>query len=284
MDTTAGLRLARTVHPGDDPPVVALHGLASSRAWWRLVAERSAYRIVSPDLRGHGESPKPDDGYGFEAVGADVVALADELGLTRFVVAGHSWGASVALWLAAAIPDRVAACVCVDGGLGDLRSRFSGGWPEAEIAMRPPDLTGIRRADLAGWAAGPLAEGSDAATVLDIILAQFEPLDPDRGQTGDTRLRPRLRLDRHLQIARELFELDSTALLSRITVPVTAILARDPAGGDWQRGRERGAAQAAEILGGRLRTVWVDGGHDIPVQRPGPVARALDEAVASAEL
>ena len=58
MDTTA-VRLVRTDHPGEAPPVVALHGLASSRAWWRLVAERSGQPSTTPlelmrlDLRLH---------------------------------------------------------------------------------------------------------------------------------------------------------------------------------------------------------------------------------------
>lgn len=275
-----GLRLARTDHPGAPPPLLALHGLASNRRWWDLVAARLPHRLIAADLRGHGESPGPPAGYGFDAVAADVLALADDLGLERFAVAGHSWGAAVALWLAAGHPQRVLCCVCVDGGFSDLRERFPGGWKEAREALRPPDLVGVRRSTLARWAGGQLAEGSDPASAAEILMGNFEPVDPGVTEIGDdTRLRPRLRLERHMEIARHLFELDSEALLARVPVPVTAVLA---GGGQdaWERARRTGAERAGTLLGHRLRVRWVEGGHDLPVQRPAEVAEALEEALA----
>jgi pimeloyl-ACP methyl ester carboxylesterase len=280
--TAPAVELACRDHPGGAPAIVALHGLASNARWWDLVAARLRLRLVAPDLRGHGQSPRPDTGYGFDAVTADVVALLDRLGIDRAVVAGHSWGASVALQLAADHPDRVIACVCVDGGIGDMRSRFPGGWAEAERALRPPDLVGVRRSAVTAWASGALAEGSDAATAAAILLANFEPAGRDGEHAGgaDQRLRPRLRLERHMEIARALFDVDNLAVLERVRAPVVAVLARGP-DSPWMAAKRDGAAAATAAMGDRLRVVWVDGGHDLPVQRPDAVAREL-EAAASA--
>src|SRR5690349_22732038 len=137
---TPTVELAFRDHAGAPPVIVAMHGLASTARWWDLVAARLPNRLVAPDLRGHGESPKPDAGYGFDAVTADVVALLGRLALERVLAVGHSWGASVALRLAADHPDRVLGCVRVDGGLRNLRLRFAGWGPEAQVSMRPPDL------------------------------------------------------------------------------------------------------------------------------------------------
>jgi lipase len=268
------VELAVRDHPGARPAVVALHGLASNARWWDLVAARLPNRLVAPDLRGHGESPKPVSGYSFREVAADVLAVLDRLGLERVAVVGHSWGASVALTLGAENPDRILSCVLVDGGIGDLRSRFAGGWPEAEIAMRPPDLVGVRREVVERWARGPLAEGSDVATAAHILLGNFEPIDGDR-------VRPRLRLEGHMQIARALFELDGVALLERVGVPVVAILADGPDSA-WMDAKRDGAERARRALGERLRVTWIAGGHDLPVQRPDEVAREITATLAAA--
>ena len=271
MTPTPTVELAVRDHPGDLPAVVALHGLASNARWWDLVADRLANRLVAPDLRGHGLSPKPAGGYDFNAVTADVAALVDRLGLDRVLVAGHSWGASVALQLAADHPERVLACVCVDGGLGSLKARFPGGWSEAQVAMRPPDLVGVRAYQVRAWAGGALAEGSDASTAAEILLGNFELLhaaDPEGP------LRPRLRLESHMAIARALFELDGIELALRVHAPVVAVLAEGEAS-PWMDAKREAAAEAQALLGDRLRVVWVEGGHDLPVQRPDAVAREI---------
>src|SRR5579884_313113 len=85
-------------------PLLLLHGLASASRIWDLVAPILAQdrRVVALDQRGHGRSEKPDAGYDFATIVADDVAAAATLGLgERFAVAGHSWGANVALELAA---------------------------------------------------------------------------------------------------------------------------------------------------------------------------------------
>ncbi len=100
--------------------MLLLHGLSSNGADLgldRAAAWRDRSMSLPLDQRGHGLSDRPEDGYGFDETTADVAALIDALDLERPVVVGHSWGANVALSLAADHPDSVRGIVLVDGGL-----------------------------------------------------------------------------------------------------------------------------------------------------------------------
>ena len=86
---------------GDDeerPPLVLLHGMTSDHSSWAAVAPDLAaadYRVIAPDLRGHGASVRTSS-YSLERMRDDVRQLADALGLDRFVLGGHSMGGSSA--------------------------------------------------------------------------------------------------------------------------------------------------------------------------------------------
>ena len=260
------LRLSVRDHPGAVPAVVALHGLASNARWWDLVAPRLApRRVVAVDQRGHGRSDKPDGGYDFASVVADARAVARALGLGPVIAAGHSWGASVALSWAAEDPDGVRAVVCVDGGVGDIRRYFGDSWEVARTAMRPPDLDGIDAAVLRSWVQRSQLAGAGSVDVaVDILRGNFE-------EVAGGRLRPRLHVERHMKIAYELYHLDSAALLARVPVPVLFVLAaRD--GADARRDAVD-AALSRLPAGSAVR--WIDGIHDLPVQRPTEVADAV---------
>jgi pimeloyl-ACP methyl ester carboxylesterase len=115
------------VRDGGDPrsrllPVVFVHSLAGNGGQWALQLDhlRRHRRAVAIDLRGHGESDPADDGdYSIRGLAADVEAVADQLGLRRFVLAGHSLGALVAIDYASRHPERVKALLLVDPN-GDL--------------------------------------------------------------------------------------------------------------------------------------------------------------------
>ncbi|MGA8015816.1 MAG: alpha/beta hydrolase [Candidatus Dormiibacterota bacterium] len=265
------LTLSVRDHPGGDPAILALHGLASNARWWDLVAARLSprWRVLAPDLRGHGRSDRPDTGYSLPEVVDDLRGLLDAEGLDRVVVAGHSWGASVALWLASTAPERVIGCVCVDGGAVFLRDHFPT-WAEAEQRLRPPQLAGITEATLGEWVRGGRFGDGDPAQLTEIVLGNFEAAE-------DGTLRPRLRLERHMEIARRLYELDSFELMTRVRCPVLFLPAR---GGMWPAAAKEGALRRAqEVLGGRAQVVWLDGEHDLPVERPAEVAAAMAQFV-----
>src|SRR4028118_1479308 len=81
---------------GDGPdPVVCLHGITAQHRAFTPAARRVGpdRGLVGVDLRGRGDSEKPDSGYGLEAHAGDVVRVLDHLGLEEATIAGHSTGA-----------------------------------------------------------------------------------------------------------------------------------------------------------------------------------------------
>ena len=107
----------------DSEPLLLLHGLADSATVWSSLGSylSSQYHIVAPDLRGHGESSKPDSGYSSTEIIADLEALIGHLGWRRCLrlasqphILGHSWGAKVAAIYATDRPERFSSLILVD--------------------------------------------------------------------------------------------------------------------------------------------------------------------------
>lgn len=99
---------------GDGQPLLALHGFTgSSRTWARFSGSWPGFRLIAPDLIGHGSSdcPPDADGYGMQRAARDLERLLDDLGLPSAVVMGYSMGGRMALQLALAAPSRVDALI-----------------------------------------------------------------------------------------------------------------------------------------------------------------------------
>ena len=115
-----GVRLAYGYWPGRGRPVVGLHGQTASHMNFGGIAERLAGRrpLFAPDLRGRGDSDKPEGeaGYRLEQYARDVAAAMRAFGIGPAVVVGHSMGAWVGAALAAQEPDLVSGLVFIDGG------------------------------------------------------------------------------------------------------------------------------------------------------------------------
>jgi pimeloyl-ACP methyl ester carboxylesterase len=102
---------------GPHLPVVFVHSLGGNGGQWALQLDhlRRRRRALAVDLRGHGDSDPADDGvYDMDALAADVAAAVDHFALRRFVLAGHSLGATVAIAYAARHPERVAGLLLAD--------------------------------------------------------------------------------------------------------------------------------------------------------------------------
>ena len=260
-----------TVAPGVDLDVrvwpdgggrgfVLVHGLASNARMWDGVAghlQALGHPAATVDLRGHGQSDKPDDGYDMATVADDVAAVIDATGWDRPVVAGQSWGGNVVLELAARRPRLLAGVAGVDGGTIELARRFDT-WDACAAALRPP-----------------ATEGTPAAE-LEQMLRDLHPDWPETGIAGmlanwevrpDGTVAPWLTLDRHLRVLRGLFEHHPAALYARIEVPVLLVpvagghIATDEAVGMLRRGRIRP----------------LEGDHDLHAQQPERVASLLHE-------
>lgn len=113
----AGGDLAVEVSPGTTAPVLAVHGISSSRRLWDwLRVEAPDLTLVAPDLRGRGDSLAVEGASSVRQHADDVLAVLDALGLEQVVVCGMSMGGFVAVDLAVRHPDRVRSLVLVDGG------------------------------------------------------------------------------------------------------------------------------------------------------------------------
>lgn len=120
-----GVSLAVHEWRGKGPAIVCTHGLTANHTCWQSMADilTPAYRLISYDLRGRGESEKPPKGYSLEIHAQDLGALLDHFGLKSAVVMGHSLGAHIGLHLAARFPKRVKKLILVDGGI-DVRAEI----------------------------------------------------------------------------------------------------------------------------------------------------------------
>ncbi|MFJ8073283.1 alpha/beta fold hydrolase [Streptomyces sp. NPDC096176] len=103
--------------PADGPPVVLVHGHPFNRTLWAPQAEAlsaAGYRVVSPDLRGYGESEVVPGRTLLSDFADDIAALLDHLGLQRVIVGGVSMGGQIAMAFQKAYAPRVRALVLCD--------------------------------------------------------------------------------------------------------------------------------------------------------------------------
>jgi pimeloyl-ACP methyl ester carboxylesterase len=106
---------------GEGEALLLIHGMAGSSATWRDVIPALArnYRVIAPDLLGHGESDKPRGDYSLGAFAASLRDLLDELGISRTTVIGQSLGGGIAMQFAYQHRDRCERVVLIgSGGLG----------------------------------------------------------------------------------------------------------------------------------------------------------------------
>ena len=264
-----GVRLAVREWPGRGPSILLLHGLASSSHIWDLVAPRLAprFRVVAYDQRGHGRSGKPSSGYGFDRLIADAAAVIGALGMGRPVVGGHSWGANVALQLAVDRAELVSGDVLVDGGFLSMRDRMD--WRTARTMLSPPQLKGMSleqfRAGMRTFTQGAV----ELTPEVEAVLLSLMRVDRDGN------IHPRLSRANHLRILHALWEQDAPALLQRVRVPALVLAVRSAPGeadsAGFMEDKER-AAEVAKAIDGAVRFEWIDGIHDVPIQRPDAVA------------
>jgi len=115
MPTVQKVHIAYDDVGAGDPTVVLLHGLFGNRTHYAAQAHHLAarHRVLTIDLRGHGESDMPDAGYSLDVFGDDVIRVCEEAGVDRAVFCGHSF--PVALKVVARRPDLAAGLVLLDG-------------------------------------------------------------------------------------------------------------------------------------------------------------------------
>jgi pimeloyl-ACP methyl ester carboxylesterase len=236
----AGVELAGD-EAGEGIPVVLLHGLTASRRYVVMGSrslERSGHRVIAYDARGHGRSsPAPaPEAYTYSDLGADLLAVLDDRGIERAVLAGASMGAHTLLWAALRAPERVAALVVIT--------------PAYDPATQEDE------ARLARWDA--LAEGLSRGGIDGFIAAQGRPDVPESWQETVEKV-TRQRLAQHESLSSVADALravprsrpfDTVDELAAISVPVTVVASSDEP--DPGHPQAVGEAYAEVIPGARL--------------------------------
>lgn len=266
-----GVSLHAVVWPdGQARPFLLVHGLSSNCRTWEAVARRlhgEGHPVATVDLRGHGQSDKPDAGYDFATLSSDLVTVSAALGFDQPVVAGQSTGGNVALELAHRTPDRVAGIVGVDGGVLELAEQWPR-WEECEKALAPPRLAGLKADDFAARLRRSHPDWSDEG--VSATMANCEVLP-------DGTVRPWLTFERHMRILRALWEQRPSALVPTLAVPMLLLLA--DSGDGWMADKRRAAARAV-ATNADVRVEWFSpGDHDLHVQKPAEVAALLHATV-----
>jgi pimeloyl-ACP methyl ester carboxylesterase len=265
------VELVTTEWPGstpDTPLLIALHGMGLRGEIWAGLADRLAgrYRVVAPDLRGYGDSGKPDAGYRLADLTEDLRIWLDHLGAGRATLVAHSYSARAGLNFAALSPERVERLVAIEpvlpeggrappGFVERLRQR-SDAWPSREemlSSLRARPLYAPWRADRLEWYVDRCAE-------------------PDPG--GGVRLiwGP-ARMATHVEeIDTEPRSVDHWSYFGEVARPVLVVHGRDSVTGFTREAAEKLAASLPHA-----EPVEVPGTHNLQLEHPEEVERFIAE-------
>ncbi len=194
-------------------------------------------------------------------------------------MAGHSWGANVALELAARHPDRVAALLLVDGGFGMLRERPWATWERISRDLAPPRFAGTPRETFTGWIRQGIPDAGPEVEAIELRIVELR---------ADDTVGPRLSFENHMKILRAIWDEDPATLFPAIHAPTRYILAdgagvggaSEAAEDGFLSAKRSGAALARERMARApsVEVIWLtDTIHDIPLQRPDDLAARMGE-------
>jgi pimeloyl-ACP methyl ester carboxylesterase len=243
---------------GGAPGVLLVHGLSGSAWVWAPVARRLATerRTAAMDLRGHGLSDAPTGVYPAERFVGDVVAAAEgsgTLGGGGVVLAGHGFGAIVAAWAAAALGDRCARLVLVDGGWEDVAATSGMDVDEFLRGLdEPPEVL----SSLAAWLADRRAFDPSTWDADQERAARAAVVETPAGRVVAATRPHALRA-----CVEAMFAYHPAEVLGAVTAPIVGLAATSPAPGD--------DVPPFELV--RLPAV----GHNLMRYRPADLAAAI---------
>lgn len=243
--TTTDVPLAYDEAGTGGPAVLLLHGMRCHRGHMAPLYSHLSrrHRVVSLDLRGHGESSVPDGPYTNEAIAADVVAVCDELSLDRPLVIGHSFGGSVALFAAVRRPDRFGGLVLLDSGIRSAAAK------DAELGHIADAATDAD--DASDWLRSRLFGPDDDPVVVDEILAVMDAMPESVS----------------LRLGEAVVGYDAEADAVDCTAPGLMVLADRPftteatlsrLGANWRVGRVVGAGHFVQLFAPEQVAAMVD--------------------------
>jgi pimeloyl-ACP methyl ester carboxylesterase len=236
---------------GDGPPVLLLHGLTATRRYVVMgskALERSGHRVIKYDARAHGHSSPAlsPDAYTYDLLGDDAMAVLDDRGVERAVLAGASMGAHTLLNVALRVPDRVAGIVVITPAYSadDLQEEARlGRWDQLAAGLRSGGVDGFLEAYGTPQGVSP----EFAQTIRTVTRQRLSQHDHPDALADALEALPR---------SRPFASLDQ---LAEIPVPAAVVASGDEA--DPEHPEELGRAYAAAIPGARLVT-------DVPGKSP----------------
>ena len=268
-------------------PLVLLHGLARTAWTWLPIGRRlaPAHAVAAPDLRGHGATDAPLQGYELDSLALDMLTVVagngwgSAVGGPPVVVAGHGLGAMVAVEMARLEPGSVAGVALVDGG-----------WEEMVEATRllPDQLVDA------------IADPPEILASMETYLADrrdFDPASWDTDQETAARAQVSGRHAGHVgpvtkgsvvrRCVDSMYRYQPLEALAQVACPVTLIAASSGTADDEDERERRLAiddAQRARAEAGRppMRVRIHEGvGHDLMRYRPDELAEELERLTAA---
>ncbi len=231
------------------PPLVLLHSLGTSGAVWdaQTDALANSFRVIRPDLRGHGLTDATSGPYEIETLAADVLAVLDTLGVAQAHVAGLSIGGMVAQSMAARAPVRVASLILCDTAMSIPPAAQ---WHERAALVRAQGVGAVADAVLARWLTPEFANAPAARGLRRMLLCT-----PPEGYAA---------------AAEAIAAADLKSSTSGLRLPALVLV------GDRDESTPLAAAEALRdaVPGSSLEVI--EGAAHIPtVQRPEPVTDAI---------
>jgi 3-oxoadipate enol-lactonase len=238
----------RAEGPQDAPPLLMLHSLGTDGRVWQPQAEALAgrFRVLCPDLRGHGLTDVTPGPYTIEGMARDVLHALEALGIGRLPVVGLSIGGMIAQSLAHQAPGRVASLVLCDTAVAIPPAAL---WRERAATVRAHGMAAVADAVLARWLT-PAAAPAALASLRGMLLAT----DPE-GYAG---------------AAEAIAAADLTATTRALRLPALVLV------GDRDAATPPAAAEAlrAAIPGARLGLI-AGAAHIPTIEQPRRVTEAL---------
>ena len=258
-----GTRLHYLEWPGAGTPLVLLHGLSSNaRFWARLAGRFDGRRLIALDQRSHGLSDRAREGDALATFVADAARTLAHVAGEPALVVGHSWGAAIALEVAATHPELCTALAFVDGPAWPLAEMLP--W-ETFAARAQPPLP--RYADL------PAAIGAARASLAsawDEDLVEFVRAG-HREEEGALVLP--LTADVRRTILQDLHEARQDLRWQQLRIPALAAFATRKS--ELMLAATKRSAQNIARVAPNVTVRWYESPHDIPLYLPSELARDI---------
>ena len=233
-----------------DTTLLMIHGLSSSCFLWTpLIKElnKHKFNIYAIDLKGHGLSGKPENGYSMKSLSEDVINFIKKMKLNNVIIIGQSMGADLGVLVSTKINDKIIGCIGIDGGAINLKQKFL----IKKIALKalePPNMEGIDKDIMLNRMREHRKDWSEEA-----IQGQFSIFEVD----NNNKIKKRLKLENHMKILNGLWDNSSIENLLASKVPIYLILVKF----DLNLNKFKNKDVKIEIK-------QVDGDHDIHAQKP----------------